>query len=108
MDVKDNNEVINMMLAMEYIPSIHDEKINIEQYTKIPLSKLSILGVGFSNLSEDEKAKLNESYQKLNALGRIGDPLEAAKAVKWLLSDDASFVTGQNIIVDGGIGFRFE
>ncbi|MED3935948.1 SDR family NAD(P)-dependent oxidoreductase [Priestia megaterium] len=62
----------------------------------------------FSNLSSEEKAKLNESYQKLNALGRIGDPIEAAKAVKWLLSDDASFVTGQNIIVDGGIGFRFE
>jgi hypothetical protein len=62
----------------------------------------------FSDLSSEEKAKLNESYQKLNALGRIGDPLEAAKAVKWLLSDDASFVTGQNIIVDGGIGFRFE
>lgn len=41
-------------------------------------------------------------------LGRIGDPLEATKAVKWLLSDDASFVTAQNIIVDGGIGFRFE
>ncbi len=40
----------------------------------------------FSNLSSDEKVKLNESYQKLNALGRIGDPLEAAKAVKWLLS----------------------
>ncbi|WP_394548128.1 SDR family NAD(P)-dependent oxidoreductase [Priestia aryabhattai] len=62
----------------------------------------------FSDLSSEEKVKLNESYQKLNALGRIGDPLEAAKAVKWLLSDDASFVTGQNIIVDGGIGFRFE
>ena len=52
MDAKDNNEVINMMLDMEYIPSIHDEKINIKQYTKIPLSKLSTLGVGFSNLSE--------------------------------------------------------
>ncbi|MEH7609265.1 SDR family NAD(P)-dependent oxidoreductase [Priestia megaterium] len=62
----------------------------------------------FSALSSEEKAKLNESYQKLNALGRIGEPLEAAKAVKWLLSDDASFVTGQNIIVDGGIGFTFE
>lgn len=52
MDVKDNNETINMMLDMEYIPSIYDEKINIEKYTKIPLSKLSILGVGFSNISE--------------------------------------------------------
>ena len=50
MDSKDNNEVINMMLDMEYTPFIHDEKINIEQYTNIPLSKLSILGVGFSNL----------------------------------------------------------
>lgn len=31
MDVKDNNEVINMMLDMEYIPSIHDEKINLRE-----------------------------------------------------------------------------
>jgi hypothetical protein len=52
MDAKDNNETINMMLDMEYIPSIYDEKINIEKYTKMPLSKLSILGVGFSNISE--------------------------------------------------------
>ena len=50
MDIKDNNEVINMVLDMEYIQSIHDEKINIEQYTKIPLSTLSALGVEFSNL----------------------------------------------------------
>ena len=52
MDAKDNNETINMMLDMEYIPSIYDEKINIEKYTKMPLSRLSTLGVGFSNLSE--------------------------------------------------------
>lgn len=70
--------------------------------------RTSMLEEKFSTLSSEEKLKLNESYQKLNALGRIGDPFEAAKAVKWLLSDDASFVTGQNIIVDGGIGFRFE
>lgn len=52
MDANDNNEVINMMLEMEYIPSIHSEKINVEQYTKFPLSKLATLGVGLSNLSE--------------------------------------------------------
>lgn len=52
MDAKNNNEVINVMLEMEYIPSIHSEKINVEQYTKFPLLKLATLGVGLSNLSE--------------------------------------------------------
>ncbi len=36
-------------------------------------------------------------------LGRIGTTEDVAKAVKFLISDDASFITGQNIIVDGGI-----
>ena len=36
-------------------------------------------------------------------LGRIGLPEDVAKAVKFLISDDASFITGQNIVVDGGI-----
>ena len=55
MDVNDNNAVINMMLDMEYIPSIHDEKINLKQYTKIPLSELSTLGVAFSSLYESTR-----------------------------------------------------
>ena len=55
MDINDNNEVINMMLDMEYIPSIHDEKINLKQYTKIPLSELSTLGVAFSSLYESTR-----------------------------------------------------
>lgn len=36
-------------------------------------------------------------------LGRIGTPQDVAKAVKFLISDDAAFITGQNIVVDGGI-----
>lgn len=52
MKTKDNNELINMMLEMEYITPDNSEKINIEQYTKFPLTKLSALGIGFSNLSE--------------------------------------------------------
>ncbi|MBQ8604704.1 MAG: SDR family oxidoreductase [Oscillospiraceae bacterium] len=35
-------------------------------------------------------------------LGRIGTTDDVAKAVKFLISDDASFITGQNLIVDGG------
>ena len=37
-------------------------------------------------------------------LGRIGKPLEIARAVLWLASDDASFVTATDLEVDGGLG----
>ena len=37
-------------------------------------------------------------------LGRIGTPEEVAAAVLWLSSSAASFVTGTDLEVDGGLG----
>lgn len=37
-------------------------------------------------------------------LGRIGKPEEIARAVMWLASGDASFITGTDLAVDGGLG----
>jgi glucose 1-dehydrogenase len=36
-------------------------------------------------------------------LGRFGDPDEIAAAVAWVASDEASYITGTTIVVDGGM-----
>lgn len=36
-------------------------------------------------------------------LGRFGAPAEVAKAVAFLVSDDAAYIVGQTIVVDGGL-----
>ena len=37
-------------------------------------------------------------------LGRLGDPEDVAGAVRFLCSDEAKFVTGAVLLVDGGLG----
>lgn len=54
-----------------------------------------------SLLANDEK---REASAKRHPLGRIGTPQDIASAAKWLLSDEGSWVTGQVIGIDGGIG----
>jgi NAD(P)-dependent dehydrogenase (short-subunit alcohol dehydrogenase family) len=37
-------------------------------------------------------------------MGRLAEPEEQAAAIDFLLSDDASFITGVSLSVDGGAG----
>jgi 3-oxoacyl-[acyl-carrier protein] reductase len=45
-----------------------------------------------------------EEYKKKIPAGRFADPTEVAKVVRWLASDEASYISGAVIPVDGGMG----
>ena len=53
------------------------------------------------SLAEGDSATL-EYIKSLHPIGRLAKPKEIADAVVWLCSDEASFVLGQEITVDGG------
>jgi len=44
-----------------------------------------------------------EPHKEVNPLNRIGEPIEAAKAIYFLASDESSFINGENLPVTGGL-----
>ena len=51
-------------------------------------------------LPEDAKAAMLQT----TPLGRLGSPADVAGAVRFLCSDEAGFITGEVLVVDGGLG----
>ena len=46
--------------------------------------------------------KMRPVLEKMTPMGRMGRAEEIASAVLWLCSDQASFVTGHPLVIDGG------
>lgn len=51
----------------------------------------------------DALTKMKKDLARNVPLGRLGDPDEIAKAVSFLASDEASYITGIELYVDGGV-----
>jgi 3-oxoacyl-[acyl-carrier protein] reductase len=53
-----------------------------------------------------QNRELRDLYESITPLGRMGTAADVANVAAFLCSPQASFVTGQNIVVDGGVSLR--
>lgn len=61
---------------------------------------------GFSAITGAPKGATYKKYVEGIALGRPGTPDDVACLVSWLAGPDSDYVTGQSILVDGGMVYR--
>lgn len=87
-------------------------KGGIEQFTKVAAVELGPHGIRVNCVApgaiEIERTRLErpdyaEAWGGAAPLGRVGTPQDVGRAVVMLASDEASFITGQTIWVDGGL-----
>jgi len=90
-------------------------KGGIEMFTKVAAVELGRYGIRVNCVApgavETERTRLEDpdyagTWGSITPLGRVGQPLDIARVVKFLATSDAEFVTGQTIWVDGGMYAR--
>jgi 3-oxoacyl-[acyl-carrier protein] reductase len=88
-------------------------KAGIIGFTKALARELGVRGIranvvapGYvdTRLTQALPSELREGMLTSTPLGRFGTPEDVAGAVRFLCSDEASFITGEVLLVDGGLG----
>lgn len=86
----------NRVLATELAP----RKIRVNAVSPGPVATPLYGKLG---LSQEQVAGFSEALGQKLLLGRFGQPEEIAKTVRFLASDDAAFITGTELTIDGGL-----
>jgi NAD(P)-dependent dehydrogenase (short-subunit alcohol dehydrogenase family) len=84
----------------------------IEMFTKVSAAELGPYGITVNCVApgaiETERTKLETpdyagTWAKLTPLGRVGNPLDVARAILFFCGEAGEFVSGQTLYVDGGL-----
>lgn len=97
-----------------YLAAYTAAKGGVEALTRTAAQELSARGIRVNAVSPggietpsigryfEEFPEVRQQTVDAHAMRRLGQPNELAEAVIWLASERASFVTGANLLVDGG------
>ena len=68
--------------------------------------RANVVALGYvrTRLTDVLPDEAKEAMLANTPLGRLGEPSDVAGAVRFLCSDEASFITGEVLLVDGGLG----
>lgn len=112
--------VAGLWIAAEQGAGYHVAKAGLETLIRYYAVKWGSVGVRVNGVSpsafiKDESKAYHETHPevsarmaKLTPLRRMGTAAESAAAVMFLASDQARFITGQNLIVDGGLTLQLQ
>jgi 3-oxoacyl-[acyl-carrier protein] reductase len=112
---------INAALIAGYLPlGYHVAKAALRQMVRYWAVTLGARGIRVNSVSpgtvlkEESKSfflrdkKLHDLYRRITPLGRFGHAREVAQVIGCLCGDQTSFVTGQDIVVDGGVSLQWQ
>ncbi len=85
--------------ARSWTTDLKDRKIRVNVVIPGPIDTPIIDGLAES---EEQRKGIRAQFTSIVPLGRMGKPDEIGKAAVFLASDDASFVAGVELFVDGG------
>ena len=92
---------LTQQVAIEYAP--HGIRVNCIA----PGTILTPMNEKVFEETDDPEA-LRETWNRMHPVGRFGQPEEVAEAVLFLAADSSSFITGQCLVVDGGVTIKAE
>lgn len=99
-------------IAFPNLVDYTSSKGGIDMFTKVAAVELGTYGITVNCVApgaiEIERTRAESpdyagTWGSLTPLGRVGQPEDVAAAVAFLVSDEAGFITGQTLYVDGGL-----
>ncbi|WP_077622604.1 SDR family NAD(P)-dependent oxidoreductase [Sediminibacillus massiliensis] len=115
MEKQQKGSIVNNVSISAFAPISRSSAYAATKAAVVAMSKAAAIELGPKGIRvnivhpggiETEMATQNEgvpAYYDSVPLGRIGQPIEIAKAIAFLSSDESSYCTGMEMVVDGGM-----